>query len=69
MNSQKLLKLIEQRHEQECELMQLADQMASAAAHMNPQNYDTLLQARQQFKEKLHDALSGQAVKELPFAY
>lgn len=68
MDSAKLLQLIQRRFNQECELLNLVDTMASAASNMNSQNYEILLQARHQFKEKLHEALS-EPIKELPFAY
>jgi hypothetical protein len=68
MDSKKLLQIIERRHNQECELLGLVDTMAAAATSMNGQNYELLMQTRQQFKEKLHDALSG-SVREMPFAY
>ena len=68
MDSSKLLTLIQRRHDQECELLNLADTIASAASNMNPQNYEIMLQARHQFKEKLHEAMS-ENIKETPFAY
>ena len=68
MDSSKLLTLIQKNHEQECELLNLVDTIASAATNMNSQNYEIMLQSRQLFKEKLHEALAG-SIKEMPFAY
>lgn len=68
MNSQKLLQLIERRHNQELELLSLADSMVASATNMKGQGYDVFLQTRQQFKEKLHEAMS-ESIKEMPFAY
>lgn len=68
MNSQKLLQIIERKYNQECELLGLVDTMAAAASSMNAQNYELLMQTRQQFKEKLHEAISDN-VPEMPFAY
>lgn len=72
MNSQKLLQLIERRHNQELELLNLADSMVSAVTNMNAQNYEILMQTRQEFKEKLHEALDeamNHQMKAMPFAY
>lgn len=68
MESSKLLQLIQQRHEQELELLNLADSMVASATNMKGQGYDVFLQTRQEFKEKLHEAMSG-TIKEMPFAY
>ena len=69
MNSQTLLARIDKKHNQMCNLLQLADTMVSAASSMNSQNYEILMQTRQQFKEKLHEAVFEQTAKELPFEY
>ena len=68
MDSQKLLKLIDRRHQQEIELLNLADCMVASATNLKGQGYDILMQTRQEFKEKLHEALS-ESVKAMPFAY
>lgn len=69
MEPAKLIEIYQQKYQQEQELLTLVDTIASAAADMNAQNYDTLLQSRQQFKEKLHKAVSGTMQDKLPFAY
>lgn len=58
MDSNNLLQCIRRQYEQECELMSLADSMAASATSFGAQSYEQLMQTRQQFKEKLHEALA-----------
>jgi hypothetical protein len=69
MTSTQLLQRIQQQHNQECELLNLADTMVANATSMQAQGYEQLLQTRQQFKEKLHEALTAPLSREMPFAY
>lgn len=65
----KLVKRFEEKQQAEIELLALADDMASKASHMNSQNYELLLQTRQQFKEKLHRTLMQDSLDNMPFTY
>jgi hypothetical protein len=41
-------------------LLSMADNMAAAASAFNAHGYDTFIQARDEFKEKLHEIISSQ---------
>lgn len=69
MDSNNLIQCIRRQHEQECELMNLADSMAASATTRGAQSYEQLMQTRQQFKEKLHEALSSPIYRAMPFPY